>query len=37
MSGPISKSIAFERLKEQFSNLDTYDKDDDSYIDNLFR
>ena len=37
MSGPISKSIAFERLKEQFSNLETYDKDEDSYIDNLFR
>lgn len=37
MSGPISKSIAFERLKEQFSNLDTYDKDEESYIDNLFR
>lgn len=37
MSGPISKSIAFERLKEQFANLDTYDKDEESYIDNLFR
>ena len=37
MSGPISKSIAFERLNEQFSNLDTYEKDEESYVDHLFK
>ena len=37
MSGSISKAISFERIKEQLANLDTYDKDEVSYIDNLFK
>jgi len=36
MSGPISKSLAFERLNDQFSDLDTYTKDDVSYFDYLY-
>ena len=37
MSGSISKALSFERIKEQLANLDTYDKDEVSYIDNLFK
>jgi hypothetical protein len=37
MSGPLSVSLAFERLDEQLVDLDTYQKDEDSLMDNLFR
>lgn len=37
MSDAISKSFAFERINEQLADLETYDKDTDSYIDYLFK
>jgi len=36
MNGPISKSLAFERLNDQFSDLSTYEKDEESYFDYLY-
>ena len=37
MSGPLSVSLAFERLNDQFVNMKTYEKTEDSYMDFLFR
>jgi len=37
MNGPLSVSFGFERLDEQLVNLETYEKDDESLMDYLFR
>lgn len=37
MSGSISKALSFERIREQLANLDTYKKNETSYIDYLFK
>jgi hypothetical protein len=37
MSGPLSVSLAFERLNDQFVNMMTYEKTESSYMDYLFR
>lgn len=37
MNGPLSKSLAFERLNDQFSDLSTYEKDEKSYFDYLYK
>lgn len=37
MNGPIATSLAFERLSDQFINLQTYQKDESSYTDYLFK
>ena len=37
MDGPLSVSLAFERLNDQFVNLQTYEKSEESYMDYLFR
>lgn len=36
LESSISKSLSFERLSEQLSNLKTYEKDDSSLMDSLF-
>ena len=36
LKSPISTSFAFERLSDQLSNLETYQKDEDSIMDALF-
>lgn len=37
LDGPLATSLAFERLPDQFTDLDTYMKDDESMMDYLFR
>jgi hypothetical protein len=37
MNGPLSVSMAFERIDEQLVNLDTYEKDGESLMDYLYR
>jgi hypothetical protein len=37
MNGPLSVSLAFERIDEQLVNLDTYEKDGESLMDFLYR
>ena len=37
MSGPLSVSLAFERLNDQFVNMMTYEKTENSFMDYLFR
>lgn len=37
MNGPLSVSLAFERLDEQLVDLETYEKDGVSLMDNLFK
>ena len=37
MDGPLAGAIAFERIEEQLTNLDTYEKDEESLLDYLFR
>jgi hypothetical protein len=36
LNGPIAKALAFERLPEQFINLKTYEKDEESLMDYLY-
>jgi hypothetical protein len=36
LNGPLAKSLAFERLPEQFINLKTYEKDEESLMDYLY-
>jgi hypothetical protein len=36
MDGPLAVSLSFERLNDQFTNLETYEKDEVSMMDNLF-
>ena len=37
MDAPISRSLSFERILEQLSNINTYDKDEYSIMDSLFQ
>jgi hypothetical protein len=37
LNGPLAKSLAFERLPEQFINLKTYEKDEESLMDYLYQ
>jgi len=37
MNGPLSVSMAFERVNEQLIDLNTYEKDEDSLMDYLYR
>ena len=37
LSGPISKSLVFERIRDQISNPETYEKDEDSIYNLVFK